>query len=108
TPVQFIDASPISNGLRLTLSVTGPFEQLAYESGDDIVIEVQKLVKDIQAEEKEEIKFFEEKTYEGTRVTFNFQDIPVRSVLQLIADVSDLNIVVADSVGGNLTLRLTN
>jgi type IV pilus assembly protein PilQ len=41
-------------------------------------------------------------------VTFNFQDIPVRSVLQLIADVSDLNIVVADSVGGNLTLRLTN
>jgi type IV pilus assembly protein PilQ len=108
TPVQFIDASPISNGVRLTLSIAGPFEQLAYESGDSIVIEVQKLVRDIQAEEKEQIKFFEEKTYEGTRVTFNFQDIPVRSVLQLIADVSDLNIVVADSVGGNLTLRLTN
>ncbi|HKX57143.1 MAG TPA: AMIN domain-containing protein, partial [Xanthomonadales bacterium] len=108
TPVQFIDASPISNGVRLTLSIAGPFEQLAYESGDSIVIEVQKLVRDIQAEEEEQIKFFEEKTYEGTRVTFNFQDIPVRSVLQLIADVSDLNIVVADSVGGNLTLRLTN
>lgn len=108
TPVQFIDASPISNGVRLTLTVAGPFEQLAYESGDSIVIEVQKLVKDIQKEEKEKIKFFEEKKYEGTRVTFNFQDIPVRSVLQLIADVSDLNIVVADSVGGNLTLRLTN
>jgi len=108
TPVQFIDTSPISNGVRLTLSVIGPFEQLAYESGDSIVFEVQKLVKDIQAEEEEQIKFFEEKTYEGTRVTFNFQDIPVRSVLQLIADVSDLNIVVADSVGGNLTLRLTN
>jgi type IV pilus assembly protein PilQ len=58
--------------------------------------------------EEVEVKFFEEKTYEGTKVTFNFQDIPVRSVLQLIADVSDLNIVVADSVGGNLTLRLTN
>lgn len=108
TPVQFIDASPISNGVRLTLTVAGPFEQLAYESGDSIVIEVQKLVRDIQKEEKEKIKFFEEKKYEGTRVTFNFQDIPVRSVLQLIADVSDLNIVVADSVGGNLTLRLTN
>lgn len=108
TPVQFIDASPISNGVRLTLSVNGPFEQLAYESGNNIIIEVQKLIKDIQAEEKEQIKFFEEKTYQGTRVTFNFQDIPVRSVLQLIADVSDLNIVVADSVGGNLTLRLTN
>ncbi len=108
TPVQYIDASPISNGVRLTLSIAGAFEQLAYESGDSVVIEVQKLVKDLAAQEKEEIKFFEEKTYEGTRVTFNFQDIPVRSVLQLIADVSDLNIVVADSVGGNLTLRLTN
>jgi type IV pilus assembly protein PilQ len=108
TPVQFIDASPFSDGVRLTLSLSGPFEQLAYESGDNIIIEVQKLVQDIAAKEKEDIKFFEEKTYEGTRVTFNFQDIPVRSVLQLIADVSDLNIVVADSVGGNLTLRLTN
>jgi len=108
TPVQFIDTSPISNGVRVTLSMAGPFEQLAYESGNDIVIEVQEIVKDIVAEEKEQLKFFEEKTYEGTRVTFNFQDIPVRSVLQLIADVSDLNIVVADSVGGNLTLRLTN
>jgi type IV pilus assembly protein PilQ len=46
--------------------------------------------------------------YVGNRVTFNFQDIPVRSVLQLIADVSDLNIVVADSVQGNVTLRLVN
>ncbi len=58
--------------------------------------------------EEVEVKFFEDKTYEGTKVTFNFQDIPVRSVLQLIADVSNLNIVVADSVQGNLTLRLTN
>jgi type IV pilus assembly protein PilQ len=108
TPVQFIDTSSISNGVRVTLSTSGPFEQLAYETGNDIVIEVQKLVRDLVAEEEEQLKFFEEKTYEGTRVTFNFQDIPVRSVLQLIADVSDLNIVVADSVGGNLTLRLTN
>jgi type IV pilus assembly protein PilQ len=108
TPVQFIDTSPISNGVRVTLSTSGPFEQLAYETGNDIVIEVQKMVRDLVAEEEEQLKFFEEKTYEGTRVTFNFQDIPVRSVLQLIADVSDLNIVVADSVGGNLTLRLTN
>jgi len=46
--------------------------------------------------------------YSGNRVTFNFQDIPTRSVLQLIADVSDLNIVVADTVAGNVTLRLIN
>src|SRR6185437_14226670 len=49
-----------------------------------------------------------EPEYTGSRVTFNFQDIPTRSVLQLIADVSDLNIVVSDSVQGNVTLRLIN
>ncbi|MDH3940316.1 MAG: type IV pilus secretin PilQ family protein, partial [Xanthomonadales bacterium] len=79
-----------------------------YESGNDIIIEVKPMSQVAAAVEEVEVKFFEEKTYEGTKVTFNFQDIPVRSVLQLIADVSDLNIVVADSVGGNLTLRLTN
>ena len=62
----------------------------------------------VASAEEEELQLYEEKTYTGTRVTFNFQDIPVRSVLQLIADVSDLNIVVADNVAGNLTLRLTN
>ncbi|MEJ8569455.1 type IV pilus secretin PilQ [Elongatibacter sediminis] len=108
TPVQYIDASPIANGTRIALRVTGVYEHLAYESGDTVVIEVEELSQISTATEEAEIKFFEDKVYEGTRVTFNFQDIPVRSVLQLIADVSDLNIVVADSVGGNLTLRLTN
>jgi len=108
TPVQLIDASPIDNGVRVTLAIAGAYEHLAYESGNDVIVEVKELVSLNEASEAEEIKFFEDKTYEGTKVTFNFQDIPVRSVLQLIADVSDLNIVVADSVGGNLTLRLTN
>jgi len=108
TPVQMIDASPVSNGVRISMSINGAYEQLAYESGDQVIIEVKELAILDQAADKEEVKFFEDKTYEGTKVTFNFQDIPVRSVLALIADVSDLNIVVADSVGGNLTLRLTN
>ena len=108
TPVQFIDSYTVSSGTRLDLSMVGLYEHLAYESGNDFIIEVSELSRTAQVAEEDVIKFFEEKTYEGTRVTFNFQDIPVRSVLQLIADVSDLNIVVADSVGGNLTLRLTN
>jgi type IV pilus assembly protein PilQ len=108
TPVQLIDASEISNGVRVVMSVSGPVEPLAYESGDSVIVEVKAFDKQAAAEEEFDLKFFEEKEYEGTRVTFNFQDIPVRSVLQLIADVSNLNIVVADSVGGNLTLRLTN
>jgi type IV pilus assembly protein PilQ len=107
TPVQLIDSYGVSSGVRLDLGTAGLFEHMAYESGNDVIVEVSALAQAPTAEEAE-VKFFEEKVYEGTKVTFNFQDIPVRSVLQLIADVSDLNIVVADSVGGNLTLRLTN
>ena len=107
TPVQIIDSAQIDRTVRVKMATSGNHEHLAYESGNDIVVEVKKVVKFAKVEETE-IKFFEDRKYEGTKVTFNFQDIPVRSVLQLIADVSDLNIVVADSVGGNLTLRLTN
>jgi len=108
TPVRFIDSFNTSSGARLELKMGGLYEHLAYESGTDYIIEVSELSRSAQIAEEEVVQFFEDKEYEGTRVTFNFQDIPVRSVLQLIADVSDLNIVVADSVGGNLTLRLTN
>ena len=108
TPVQFVDSYNLNTGVRLDLKTSGLYEHMAYESGSDLVIEVSELSRSSQITEEVEVKFFEEKTYEGAKVTFNFQDIPVRSVLQLIADVSDLNIVVADSVQGNLTLRLTN
>jgi type IV pilus assembly protein PilQ len=108
TPVQLIDSYGVNSGVRLDIATSGLYEHLAYESGSDIVVEVSPMSQAASAVEEVEVKFFEEKEYTGERVTFNFQDIPVRSVLQLIADVSDLNIVVADSVGGNLTLRLTN
>jgi len=108
TPVQTIDTGEMGSGVRLELEIAGLFEQMTYQSGDDWVIEVSKLANLPTAANKEAVKFYKEKEYSGSRVTFNFQDIPVRSVLQLIADVSDLNIVVADNVGGNLTLRLTN
>jgi type IV pilus assembly protein PilQ len=108
TPVQLIDSYGVSSGVRVDLGVNGLYEHLAYESGNDVIVEVSPVSQTAATAEDIQVKFFEEKSYEGTKVTFNFQDIPVRSVLQLIADVSDLNIVVADSVGGNLTLRLTN
>ena len=108
TPVQIIDTGEKGGGVRLELEVTGLYEHMAYQSGDDWIIEVSKLAAMAVAADKEVVEFYKDKEYEGSRVTFNFQDIPVRSVLQLIADVSDLNIVVADNVGGSLTLRLTN
>lgn len=102
TPVQFIETRSKGNGAHVDITATAPFEQLAYQTGNEYVLE-------ISAAKKEEKKDPNAPpTYTGNRVTFNFQDIPARSVLQLIADMSDLNIVVADSVQGNVTLRLIN
>ncbi len=106
TPVQIIDVSQRGESTRLDMMVAGVFEHLAYQSGNDLIIEVSEVK--ATREEAQDVEFFQDRSYTGDRVTFNFQDIPVRSVLQLIADVSDLNIVVADNVSGNLTLRLTN
>jgi len=103
TPVQSIDTRAKGNGARMEIIAKQPYEQLAYQSGNEYVVEVAPKKDDAKLKGKNA-----EPEYNGSRVTFNFQDIPTRSVLQLIADVSDLNIVVADSVQGNVTLRLIN
>jgi type IV pilus assembly protein PilQ len=100
TPVQTVDAVRIDGSSRLVISAQGDFEQLAYQSDNQYTIEVKPSTKRSAAEEKKE--------YTGERLTLNFQDIDVRSVLQLLADTSGQNIVVSDSVTGNLTLRLQN
>ena len=103
TPVQSIDVRGSGSGTRIEVSARPPFEQLAYQTGSEYIVEVAEKKQDQKLKGKNA-----EPEYSGSRVTFNFQDIPTRSVLQLIADVSDLNIVVADSVQGNVTLRLIN
>jgi type IV pilus assembly protein PilQ len=100
TPVQTVDALRVEGSSRLVISAQGDFEQLAYQSDNQYTIEIKPSLKHANAEEKKE--------YTGERLTLNFQDIDVRSVLQLLADTSGQNIVVSDSVTGNLTLRLQN
>lgn len=102
TPVQYIETRSRGAGVRIEISAKGPYEQLAYQTGNEYVVEIAPKRQD------EKLAKNAEPVFSGSRVTFNFQDIPTRSVLQLIADVSDLNIVVADSVQGNVTLRLIN
>ena len=102
TPVQSIETRSKGNGAHMEVAVTAPFEQLAYQTGNEYVLEVSAKPKEVRRDPNAPPE------YTGNRVTFNFQDIPARSVLQLIADMSDLNIVVADSVGGSVTLRLIN
>ena len=100
TPVQTVDAVRVEGSSRLVISAQGDFEQLAYQSDNQYTIEIKPSLKRNAQEEKKE--------YTGERLTLNFQDIDVRSVLQLLADTSGQNIVVSDSVTGNLTLRLQN
>jgi type IV pilus assembly protein PilQ len=100
TPVQTVDALRVEGSSRLVISAQGDFEQLAYQSDNQYTIEIKPSLKRTNADEKKE--------YTGERLTLNFQDIDVRSVLQLLADTSGQNIVVSDSVTGNLTLRLQN
>jgi type IV pilus assembly protein PilQ len=103
TPVQSIDTRARNDGVHMEIVAKAPFEQSAYQTGNEYVVEISQKKDDPKLKGKNA-----EPEYNGSRVTFNFQDIPTRSVLQLIADVSDINVVVADSVQGNVTLRLIN
>jgi type IV pilus assembly protein PilQ len=101
TPVTSFDVSRVGNGARIAITAGGDFEQLAYQSDDQYVIEVAPHHKAANAPEDKPV-------YTGERLTLNFQDIETRAVLQLLADASGQNIVVSDSVNGNVTLRLQN
>ncbi|MFZ1100577.1 MAG: type IV pilus secretin PilQ family protein, partial [Steroidobacteraceae bacterium] len=101
TPVSSFDVSRAGNGARIAISANGDFEQLAYQSDDQYVVEVAPRRKTSVAQDEKPV-------YTGERLTLNFQDIDTRAVLQLLADASGQNIVVSDSVTGNVTLRLQN
>jgi len=101
TPVSGFDVTRVGNGARIAINANGDYEQLAYQSDDQYVVEVAPKRKGVAAAE-------EKPQYTGERLTLNFQDIETRAVLQLLADASGQNIVVSDSVTGNVTLRLQN
>ncbi|WJW75685.1 type IV pilus secretin PilQ [Thiohalobacter sp. IOR34] len=103
TPVKTVDTFSQGNNARVVVSATGDFDHVAYQTNDLFVIEVSKATKEeLEQRKREKIG------YTGERLSLNFQDIEVRSVLQLIADFTGTNIVVSDTVTGNLTLRLQN
>ncbi len=103
TPVTTIDSLTAGEGARLIIAATGEYEHFAYQTDELFTVEVRPLVR----EKQENLGIYDTgKTYEGQRLTLNFQDIETRAVLQLLSDVSGLNMVVSDSVTGNVTLRL--
>ena len=111
TPVQRIDANRSGNGARIVLSTRGGFESMAYQSGRDYIVEVVPSANRTAATGAPNVAVpaaQAERTYTGRPVTFNFQDVPVRTVLQLIAEEEGINLVASDTVTGNVTLRLVN
>jgi len=119
TPVQRIDAAQTGRGAQLQLSTNGQFESLAYQTGRDYIVEIVPRAAAPDANRAvgavstavtsgAQASAYGTPRYSGRPVTFNFQDVPVRTVLQLIAEESNLNVVAADTVQGNVTLRLVN
>ena len=119
TPVHRIDAAQTGHGAQLQLSTSGQFESLAYQTGRDYIVEIVPRATAPGAGRAvgavsgavtagAQSSAVGEPRYSGRPVTFNFQDVPVRTVLQLIAEESNLNVVAADTVSGNVTLRLVN
>ena len=99
TPVSLITSSETKNGSQFIVSGTA-FEPVTYQQEKQYIIEFKPVVAEEEKQAKGEIKF------EGEKLTLNFQDIEVRAVLQMLADFTNSNLVVSDSVNGGITLRL--
>lgn len=108
TPAQFIETTQGPSGSRVTVRASGQFETLAYQTGGQYVLEVSPKREIAPEDAVTGLGKDEQKGYTGEPVVFNFQEIPVRTLLQLLAEVSQKNIVAADTVSGNVTLRLIN
>jgi len=101
TPVTNIVTSADGDNVRMVISPKGLWEHNAYQSDTQFVLEVKQIV-----ESPNKLIQGSRPGYQGEKLSLNFQNVDVRSVLQVIADFTNLNIITSDSVGGNLTLRL--
>lgn len=103
TPVQFVSSSSQDGSASISIEPTGLYDYMAYQTDNKLTISVKPLSQG-EVDKRKSESF----AYTGEKLSLNFQDIDVRSVLQLIADFTDLNLVASDTVQGNITLRLQN
>lgn len=102
TPVQTVDTKAEGSTTSIVIETAGEYDYLAYQTDNQYVVSIKPLTKEEIEERKDKFAFV------GEKLSLNFQDIEVRSVLQIIADFTDLNLVASDAVKGNITLRLEN
>ena len=101
TPVQGVDTFTQGDNVRMVIEPKGSWEHAAYQTDNKFIIEVKPLTED-----PNKLVKGSQIGYAGEKLTLNFQKIDVREALNVIADFTELNMVISDSVGGNLTLRL--
>ena len=101
TPVLYVDTMKQGKNGRMVIEPKGNWEQSAYQADNKFIIDVRPVVED-----PNKLVKGNKPGYSGEKLSLNFQNIEVRSVLQVIADFTGLNIITSDSVTGNLTLRL--
>ena len=99
TPVQTITSQQVGDRVRMVIEPKGEWEHSAYQSENQFVVEV-------RPRKIDPTKLTQGVGYNGEKLSLNFQNIEVRSLLQVIADFTNFNIVTSDSVNGSLTLRL--
>ncbi len=103
TPAKVVDVSRRGGNVSVKIETSGDFDYLAYQANELFTLELKPLTK-AQVEDRKA----RNPTFTGDRLSLNFQDIPVRAVLQVIADYTGINMVTSDSVAGSITLRLQN
>lgn len=99
TPVQTISTVQTGDRVRMVIEPKGQWEHSAYQSDNQLVVEVRQI-------KQSQDKLTQGPGYRGEKLSLNFQNIDVRSLLQVIADFTNFNIVTSDTVQGSLTLRL--
>ncbi|MHB1143290.1 MAG: type IV pilus secretin PilQ [Thiobacillus sp.] len=100
TPVQIVETYTLGDNTRMVIQPKGGWEYSAYQTDNSFIVEVK------QGDDAQKKTADGKVKYVGEKLSLNFQNVEVRSVLQVIADFTGLNIIASDTVSGNLTLRL--
>lgn len=103
TPITTVETRPNGRNVRMVVTASGAYEHMAYQTDALFTVEVRAISK-----EELELQEANKPGYKGEKLSLNFQNIEVRAALQIIADFTGTNLVTADNVNGNLTLRLQN
>ncbi|BBB24901.1 type IV pilus assembly protein PilQ [Amphritea japonica ATCC BAA-1530] len=104
TPVMFIDSMASGENASILIKPSAePYDYMVYQTNNQLVVDL-KPITQAELERIEEDRF----PYQGERIDLDFQNIEVRAVLQILAEVAEMNLVVSEAVGGNITLRLKN